>query len=284
MAREQLGIEFQRIPLPEAAGTRGSWQSNRTRLRKHVNSHDPRAFLTWDVIRETMFPPPYAAFAQTELAFLKRHGNGVWLSAARERWAGLPLPCVFYPVSSANAIHHAYHLCRFEVETGAKVREFGTILEFGGGYGSLCRIAHQAGFGGQYVIFDLPEQSALQRYYLSAVGMANQLTISTSKELRAVEETFLGLRLFIATWSLSESPMELRKQIAKAISGFDAFLIAYQSEFGGIDNGAFFREWQSWFPDVRWTVRTIEQLPASWYLFGMRQRDEIAGSCIAHWS
>jgi hypothetical protein len=234
-------------------------------------SRDARGFLTWDVIRETMFPPPYAAFARAELNFLKRHEWGVWRRVIRERVSGLPFPSVFYPLSSTNAIHHACHLCRFELETGAKLRQFETVVEFGGGYGSLCRIFHDFGFAGQYVIFDLPEQSALQRYYLNALGIRDVLTVSDVGLLASVvAEPVRGRQLFVATWSLSESPLGLRAHVAEAVRGFDAFLIAYQSEFAGVDNTAFFGEWQGWFPDVSWMSFAIEHVPASTYLFGVR--------------
>ena len=255
--------------MPRSAGEegKGEWEWNRARLRRDVLSRDARGFLTWEVIRDTMFPPPYAAFARTELRFLKRQGGGRWKSVLRERGAGLPMPCVFYPRSSSNAIHHAYHLCRFEVETGLKVRDFGSIAEFGGGYGSLCRIVHGLGFRGRYVICDLPEQSALQRYYLDAVGIEKVATVS---EIAALGEELPGERLFVATWSLSETPVDLRRQVAEAVQDFDAFLIAYQSDFDGVENAAFFKEWQGWFPAVRWKSCAIKHVLASAYLFGVR--------------
>ena len=275
-ARQCLKDDFQGIAVTQAeeqeGRIRGSWQSNRLRLRKHALRHDPRGFLTWDVIRETMFPPPYAPFARNELAFLRRRNWLVWRRAIRERAAGLPMPSWFYPLSSANAIHHAYHLSRLEAETGFRAADFGAIFEFGGGYGSLCRIAHGLGFAGKYVIFDLPEQSALQRYYLGLVGIRDVVTVSQLDQLVSLAETSPKPKLFIATWSLSESPVELRRRMSQIVRGFDAFLIAYQSEFGGVDNQAFFREWRSWFPEVTWKSAAIERVPASAYLFGVRKQ------------
>ncbi len=267
----QLRNDFQQLPSLDATGAaeiRGTWESNRLRLRNHVLSRDPRAFLTWDVIRETMFPPPYAWFARAELKFLQREDWARWREALGETTVGLPFPCLWYPSSSSNAIHHAYHLCRFEVDTGARLRDFGTVLEFGGGYGSLCRIVHNLGFVGRYVIFDLPEQSALQRYYLASAGIQDVLTIS---DIGLLEGSFAKPKLFIATWSLSESPLRVREQVAEAVRSFDAFLIAYQSEFAGVDNRAFFDEWQRGFPHVDWRAGKMEHVPASTYLFGLRR-------------
>jgi hypothetical protein len=49
---------------------------------------------------------------------------------------------------SATSIHHAYHLCRFEQAVRLPFDSFSGICEFGSGFGSLCRIAHRAGFDG----------------------------------------------------------------------------------------------------------------------------------------
>lgn len=242
------------------------WADKQRRLRQLILSSDPRAFLTWDVVCETMFPAPYARFARLELNALKRSGEWrAWRRVIREESTGLPLPCLYYPFSSANAIHHAYHLYRFQVEAGAQVSDFEAVCEFGGGYGSLCRIAHRRGFRGKYLIFDLPEQSALQRYYLQLAGIRDVETVSVI-ETRSLP----GRRLFVATWSLSEAPLELRDSVASAAQSFDAFLIAYQDRFFEIDNCAFFAEWQTRFPNIRWKIVPIAHFPGNSYLFGVR--------------
>jgi hypothetical protein len=209
----------------------------------------PRAFLTWDIIAETMSPPAYARFARTELRFLRSNG---WTKR----------------LSNANAIHQSYHLCRFEIETAVKVQEFGFVLEFGGGYGEMRRIVHEIGFRGRYVIFDLPEFNALQRYYLRASGDPPALATSDLLEVQAVVEAGINSsKLFIAT-SFDETPLETRFAWGKLLSDFDAFLIAYQADFAGIDNQAFFADWQKRFPHIRWSTQPIPQLKDSFYLFG----------------
>ena len=39
--------------------------------------------------------------------------------------------------TSANAIHHLYHLTRFSEETECNLARLNTIIEWGGGYGSM---------------------------------------------------------------------------------------------------------------------------------------------------
>ena len=71
-------------------------------------------------------------------------------------------------------IHHAYHLAQFEEKTRTQVHEIDFVLEFGGGYGSMCRLFYNLGFRGRYVIFDLPSFSALQIYYLKTLDLPVQ--------------------------------------------------------------------------------------------------------------
>ena len=274
----RLRADFRTLP-PICDGSesdaRDEWATNQRRLRHLVFTRDPRAFLTWDVIDRTMFVP-FARYVPIEFAFLRQRSDwNRWRSAIRERWAGFPFPYPLYPSTSANAIHHAYHLCRLEDHTGLRIHTFRTICEFGGGYGSMCRIARSLGFSGQYLIFDLPEFSALQQYYLGAV-CADVMTISDPRQLVLASnaERCEGPRLFIATWSLSESPASLGQQILHSISGFDAFLIAYQDRFGEQDNKAFFGSLPSKLREISWVTRPIAHLPGNSYLFGWRNRSQ----------
>jgi hypothetical protein len=266
-AAKQLRADVGRVAAAGGRSSTAEWNDNQMRLGDAVARFDARAFLAWDVVAETMFLPPYAELTLPELKFLKRQGWGRWRNAIRETSVGMPFPSLFHWTSSANAIHHGYHLARFEEETGIRVPLFDEVLEFGGGYGSLCRIVHALGLSGRYTIVDLPAQAALQRYYLDLVGLRGVRTLRGAEEI----PTFLnGRRLLIGTWSLSESPLEVRERVTQAITCFDGFLIAYQDEFAGVDNVAYFREWCARFPGVVWKEMVIEHLPADRYLFGVK--------------
>ena len=207
-----------------------------------------------------MCPPPYARFVKPEFNYLKSHDWPSWVRIVRTNW-----------FRRANAIHQAYHLCRFQMETASKINDFDLILEFGGGYGEMRRILHGLRFSGTYVIFDLPEQNALQRYYLSTAGGPATLTLSDFNSVRATVQTARRERrkLFVATWSLSETSLELRSAWRDLLTNFDAYLIAYQADFGDVDNQAFFSELQTSLPRVRWVQHPIPQLENSFYLFGV---------------
>jgi len=284
---DELRTFFCKIPpfkctnelLPDMA-----WQSHMKILHENVLNRDPRKFLRWDVISGTMFAGN-ASYISTELKYLKNRSdwNIRWTSAIEESSFGHPVLYPFYPQSSGNLIHHAYHVAQFEEKTGISVQNMNYVFEFGGGYGSLCRLLFKLGFKGKYIIFDLPQFSALQRYFLKNIGLpvlssntfskqeACILCLSDVRELKALlaENKEKSNSIFVTTWSMSESPIGIRDLILPNIIDFSSFLIAYQDIFGGINNLDYFKNWQNIRTDVKWHSSKIEHLPGNNYLFGV---------------
>jgi hypothetical protein len=264
------------------------WFDNMNQLRQLILTDDPRKFLQWDVVRRTMFIG-YERYVSTELKSMKllSDWNNRWRRTIKESPIGCPMPFVFYPASSANLIHHAYHLSVFEQRTGVKIDALDFVMEFGGGYGSMCRVIHKLGFCGRYIIFDLPLFSALQKYFLSTLGL-NVLTleqflsnkpgilcISDLRELNLViaHEDFKRESLFIATWSISEAPIKIREAIYPLVPKFKSWLIAYQHRFGEVDNVNFFNSWKTENSCYKWFNMPIEHLPGNSYLVGRKDAD-----------
>jgi len=247
------------------------WNSNANILRELVLKEDPREFLRWDVILQTMFVA-YAEYIEPEIKYLKKHPlwNSVWKDSIEESATGHPTPYWRYPSSSGNLITHAHHVCRFEDLTGKKVSDYKYIVEFGGGYGSLCRLMYKLGFKGKYIIFDFPEFSQLQHYYLSALGFEVQMRfenqdcsqvfcISGIEQFKqTLSQINLDESLFVATWSISETPLDFRKEIFPFLSDFNGYLIGYQAGFKEVDNLAFFKEWQDSLNNINWIDSRID--------------------------
>jgi len=196
------------------------------------------------------------------LAYLKAHPEwrSRWQPAVRESAVGDPRPFVDYWPSSGNLLAQAYHICRFEDLTGARLSDVDFIVEFGGGYGALCRLLCTLGFRGTYAIFDFPEFSALQRFYLRAHGLPvversrrepgrpEIVTVSTAGGLDdELEGRSSGRAAFVAFWSLSEAPLPVREAIMTRVAAFDMFAFGYQERLGDVDNVAWFREWRARF-------------------------------------
>jgi len=292
-AREVMLVENFRFALqedptprsPDLSPSEKAWTEFGKRLRDLVMGDDPRRFLRWDVIRKTMFVGS-SLYVARELKYLKRRPDweSRWKPVLREDSCGHPKPYFLYPASSANLIHHAYHLCQMEEKTGLSIDQVNLVVEFGGGYGGMCRLVHRFGFKGTHVIYDLPTFSALQQFYLQSLGLTpvrtapfaghengpGAILASATNDIRQLLSSMAPTRsAFIATWSLSEAPVPVRQEILNLVSGFDLFLIAYQERFGEVDNRQFFEGWKPALADrVDWQEWEIEHLPGSRYLIG----------------
>lgn len=286
---EELRTAFRELPVLDTTNCCDSerqWINNANNLRQLVLTEDPREFLRWHVISSAMFVK-YADYVSNELKYLKQQSDwdSRWSKAVMETHIGHPIPYYKYPKSSANLIHHAYHLATFEKITGINLNDIDFIFEFGGGYGSMCRLNHNLGFNGKYIIYDMPAFRALQRFFLKSVGVnilvagnskpqkSGALCISEVQQLSSVLSNDIHLKksLFIGTWSISEVPYSLRDSILPLISGFHTFLIAYQDRFKEADNVTFFKKWADTQDNIDWYDRAIEHMPGNRYLIGRKK-------------
>jgi len=258
------------------------WQRNRVQLRRLVQSDDPRRFLSWKVIRRTMFvnDTPYL-YCELDYLQNKADWDSNWSDLVIEDSVGSPARLSGYPVSSGTNIHHAYHLAKFEEMTQSAIKDKELIVEFGGGYGNMCRAVHRMGFRGQYVIIDLPEFSLLQQYFLESNQIevyrdksdfnkyreSGVYCVSDLEKLTAING-IASDSLFIACWSLSETPLSLRTAILQKLNRFRSYLIGYQSAFEGVNNTEYFDSFMRERPNNDWSHQDIIHLAGNYYIFG----------------
>ena len=157
-AISELQATFRKFPtmeITDATPSEEAWLSNINRLTELVWGQDVRKFLRWDVVSSTMFVAN-APYVSTELNYLKSlpDWNTRWRSAIKESFVGYPIPYIFYPSSSGNLIHNAYHIAQFEEKMKINIQDMDFIFEFGGGYGSMCRLLHNLGFRGRYTPYE----------------------------------------------------------------------------------------------------------------------------------
>lgn len=161
--------------------------------------------------------------------------------ALTENWIGVPegiehqLKVADDFNTSMQRVQDVAHIviCGFTPE---EIRNCKSIVEIGGGYGDMCSVIHDLGFKGKYTIYDFPEVQKIQNYYLTAQDI-NANFVSDPKDLEAAD-------LVIATWSLSEIPIEFRDTIMEKIVSSDKWLVMYQQKiFGTIDNTDYFKKW-----------------------------------------
>ena len=247
-------------PNPNLSGPELKWASFVDTLRKRIAKDDPREFLSWDVIAHNMV---YDAGAY-EMAALRQEPDGAhWLQALKEPVITRRQPFFLFPEANENTIRQAYHLLQFKKHAGRSAESYDVIIDFGGGYGSMCRLVHALGFKGTYIIFDWPVFSLLQEFYLKLTGsLAPKIIfLNDLKKLEKLLADIAGEKLLIATWSLSETSPSLRDEFLR-ITHPDGMLIAYQKDFGGINNENYFENLMRTKKDTRWSRVPMSYLPS----------------------
>lgn len=166
---------------------------------------------------------------------------------------GSPNTFYRYPKSSTLNVQHVYHYERLRDSFEFNIEALDNIFEFGGGYGNFARLLFASGFKGEYTIFDFELMGYIQKYYLSNTKHTRNIIhkIKCESQIESLRNYFqgrsLGRNLFIATWSLSESPVDLRKKFEPFIQSFDYIFITFQNSFDKINNKIYFEEFKNIF-------------------------------------
>jgi len=175
----------------------------------------------------------------------------LWKTLLIENNIGSPIRYFLNPFTSGNKIFQTFHLMKFYEYTKYDIRNYDFILEFGGGYGNMCEMFNRVRKDKYYVIFDTPEVNLLQYYYLKRnnikVGfdIKNKNKVLLINSLYELKKIILKHRnkkkLFIANWSLSETPLLFRNEIKFIFEAFDHQLISFQNNFENINNFKYFK-------------------------------------------
>ena len=159
---------------------------------------------------------------------------------------GAPNSSYFCPRSSTQNIQHIYHLLLMQRNLGLDFNTLSRVFEFGGGYGNVARLISMSGFCGTYSIFDFNLMGLIQKYYLSnARATADKFTqfefVSSLEEFTKDSiDIDDGNSLFIATWSMSESPVAVRESLLNKIKSTKYIYITFQDRWHGNDNLEYF--------------------------------------------
>jgi len=218
----------------------------------------------------------------------KRKDFNSWKDAIQECNIGTPRVYPYYWASSGNLIHNAYCLTQAIDKTNVSITKLQTVFEFGGGYGSMCRLLLQRGFTGVYIIFDLPEFLLLQQYFLeSTFGDRIDISFTTSLDKHRTDRPLVilisdvnqlkkmlassgkSIDLFIATWSLSEAPCDVRAEVFSAMD-VSIYFIAYRDIFEHINNTQYFKQFRRDSLQYKWHDNEIPYLPGNYILCGKK--------------
>ena len=184
-------------------------------------------------------------FILSELVELKKNKNWIFYrKLIEEDHVGNPVRYFLYPKSSGNRINHVYHLSILASEFNINLKKIINVFEFGGGYGCMARIFSKINSKISFTCFDTGFVNLLQYYYLKQnnlnVGFSKKnkfYLISNTKKMNYSSPN----SLFIANWSLSETPINFRKKFFKLIKNSKLILISFQENFENIDNLKYFK-------------------------------------------
>lgn len=281
---ENLRKESRSFPvmsiMADAPPALKKWLRNVGQLRDHIVKRDPRGFSSWDVVSSNMVHEPRAE----ELAAFKRLKSwSAWQDIIKSQ-PPLSPHSLHAERMQGNLIHNAYMIALSDSYDPLDIPNLRTIVEFGGGYGGMCQLFFRAGFRGTYVIFDFPDFLSLQRYYLdstmidlapslrsdSSSGVNEVVFVSTPADLKKTLDNVGQIDVCIASWSLSEAPLQLRHEFLQALPTVERYLFAYQKAFGEVDNLAFFDGLRKEKSDHTWVTLPIGHLPDHYYAFGKK--------------
>lgn len=130
-------------------------------------------------------------------------------------------------VCSGNSIQMLYHIAYWQEKTGLSISNINSILEWGGGYGSMARIIKKINPNLSYKIIDTEVFSSLQKWYLDTCNPSNDIETLT---VDLVDLDIFNYEMFISTWALSESSPDAIDFVAQKLSviNCDHFLLAFQ--------------------------------------------------------
>lgn len=219
---ETLKLAFH--ALPPLAPDDTFWNGKQRELRERFAGSDIDellpTFLTWPEIATTMFVGECAWIEREHEAIKRWHG---YPHALAEDAVGSPPRLSRYWWTSGAVVHSAYHVMMWEATIGRRIEEIGSVVEIGGGYGSMAKVMRRAGYRGAYTIYDLPELSLLQRYYLDSCAIED-VELRSSPPAWPVE-----CGLLVGLWSLSEMHSAVQMSYLRNIRA-NHFLLACNDE------------------------------------------------------
>ncbi len=274
---ERLREDVRAAPDPE--WIHDIWKRHYATLGERLLSGNLNNFLQWHPIGRTMHTGPNGGPARSYLrTFRNLKDFDTWARIAEENPLGKPsIYSETKYILSPTSVKHTIHLQRFQNATGLQIKDMKYIFEFGGGYGSMRRIMDRMGFEGEYVVYDMPLMCALQRFYLGTLVIDVEFHWRLDSLQSNLQHFAPESSLFIATFSLSETPLEIRYLVMDLVKDFQAILIGFAKDLDRridkrINNKAHFAEWQRAMKQHTWHQIPIKENKAeSYYLFGVRK-------------
>lgn len=231
-------------------------KKNLTQTHKNFNNKLHKIFLKKKIISFLRFSFIQKMFFIHNRFFIVKELNA--LRADKKNWklykklikednVGDPVRYIFYPKSSGNRINQVYHLSILIKLFDFDIKKISSVFEFGAGYGLMARIFLLINRSTRYLIFDTFYTNLLQYYYLKLLGFNPYFKIDKKKNIFLLNDikdlkkySNKKIDLFIANWSISETPLQFRSKFINFIENSNFILISFQEFFEKINNLEYF--------------------------------------------
>jgi len=215
------------------------WQAAVNSIKSIIDEGDFTSFINSPMVRQTMFSGN-SGYVTDELNWLNTTETGKNYQHLFNQDEKVPLD-THYPGFSVcgNSIHHIFHLAYYDFIM-SKGLDSASVMEFGGGYGNLCRLYKILNPTATYIIIDLPEITKMQKIYLEKMGLkVNTFSgkiipgIINLVSILDMDSLNTKVDLFITTWALSEATKEAQDfMLLKKYYGAEKALMAFQKSSG----------------------------------------------------
>ncbi|MDD5589096.1 MAG: hypothetical protein PHP92_03530 [Candidatus Nanoarchaeia archaeon] len=189
---------FDKINLPfDEEYLTPTWKELKWRLEEAFSFDGINNFLDYPLVQRIM-TARNAPYIKQEKEYLKSF---------------LPLP----EILDDTTIHHLYHIEKYKENINIDLL-YCNIIEWGGGYGDLCKtIRTLYNSSSTYILIDIPIMTYLQFYFLSNKMGYKKLNIINDDNLNIkkgkinlialpfLDKMRLECDLFISTWAITES-------------------------------------------------------------------------------
>jgi hypothetical protein len=193
--QEALKDILKNMDAPKEDGS--PWSMYRRHIRTHMLKDDWKNFRDWPTMQLTAYiysrhRPIMKEVTDLDLKFLKALEG--------------------FDENNGTVVRQAHSLTMLKSWAGIDATEVDVVAEFGAGYGDMPLLMHNAGFTSKYHIFDFPEFSLLQRWYLSDNGV-DIFNFRFHTDLDEWDEHVFRPDVLIAINSFSETDLSMRSRI-----------------------------------------------------------------------
>jgi hypothetical protein len=224
-----------RYPLLLNIGATEHWARKLVDLDREILADNAMLFHDSQSLRNGLYLSIQQRFQKREIQYLQSRLSEDELKRLLLEEEKPPFPIISEPhyTTTEARVHHLTHLATFHERTGVNPIGLDTVVEFGGGYGGMCKVTGAK----THIIIDFPAPLFLQKFYLQNHDSRDiHLHQQDGEDIRPginlvpvfFQDTLnrLNCDLLLTCWSLCEASDDTRAWM-RHVGFFDADYILH---------------------------------------------------------